>query len=239
MTIADAITAFSALIAAISFVYGVSAWKREYIGKRRIELAETVLARFYEAEEAIRAIRNPMGRSEEGKSRQRSNSETHEQSKALDQAYVQFERRDKHRELFADLQSLKFRFMATFGKSASEPFKELRDVLNEMSSAANELGNHWWPREKKGQLSDKDNDKTLKAEATFWRKLGEDEQDKITQRITKAVQKTEELLQKEIQLQFSWWRRAWRWRKNGSLGEQYTKNKIASETDLRFTTAPS
>ena len=48
MTIADAITAGSVLIAALSFMYGVSAWRREFIGKRHIELVETVLALFYE-----------------------------------------------------------------------------------------------------------------------------------------------------------------------------------------------
>ena len=70
MTVADAITAFSAAIAAISFVYGISAWKRKFVGKRRIELAEIVLTKFYEAAEVIRAIRSPFHWREEGKSRQ-------------------------------------------------------------------------------------------------------------------------------------------------------------------------
>ncbi len=58
MTIADAITAFSAAIAAISFVVGISTWRREFVGKRRIELAESVLALFYEAADAIQEIRS-------------------------------------------------------------------------------------------------------------------------------------------------------------------------------------
>ena len=69
MAIADAITAFSAAVADISFVFGVSASKREFVGKRRIELAETVLAKFYEAADVIREVRNPHSCSAEGKSR--------------------------------------------------------------------------------------------------------------------------------------------------------------------------
>jgi hypothetical protein len=66
MTIAEVIAASSPAIAALSFLYGVFAWKREFVGKRRIELAEDVLAKFYEAAEAIRAIRSPFGWGEEG-----------------------------------------------------------------------------------------------------------------------------------------------------------------------------
>ena len=47
MNIADVITAVSVAIAALAFVVGVNAWRREFVGKRRIELAENVLALFY------------------------------------------------------------------------------------------------------------------------------------------------------------------------------------------------
>ncbi len=53
MNIADVITAVSVAIAALAFVVGVNAWRREFVGKRRIELAENVLALFYEAQDAI------------------------------------------------------------------------------------------------------------------------------------------------------------------------------------------
>lgn len=66
---AEAITAASAAVTAVSVAWGISAWRREYVGKRRIELAESVLALFYEAEEAVKAIRSPFAYSGEGKSR--------------------------------------------------------------------------------------------------------------------------------------------------------------------------
>ena len=52
----DGLASISVIIAALSLVFGVYAWKREYVGKRRIELAQSVLAMFYEADDAIMAI---------------------------------------------------------------------------------------------------------------------------------------------------------------------------------------
>lgn len=75
MNAANIITSISVAIAALSFVSGVSAWKREFIGKRQIELAESVLAMFYEVEDAIREIRNPFAYTDEGKSRKRADNE--------------------------------------------------------------------------------------------------------------------------------------------------------------------
>ena len=63
-TIAQTVAIVSACWAIIS---GVGAWKREFIGKRKIELAEQVLAQFFEVRDAIACIRNPFSSSDEGK----------------------------------------------------------------------------------------------------------------------------------------------------------------------------
>ena len=47
-------TGFAAGVA----IYGIRSWRREFRGKRQIELAEDVLALFYEARDAITAIRS-------------------------------------------------------------------------------------------------------------------------------------------------------------------------------------
>lgn len=48
---------FVQMIAVISacwaIISGVGAWKREFIGKRQIELAEQVLAKFFEVKDAL------------------------------------------------------------------------------------------------------------------------------------------------------------------------------------------
>ena len=72
-TILQAVAIISACWAIIS---GVGAWKREFIGKRKIELAEETLEAFFEIKDAISFIRNPWSSANEGKSRQRGPHET-------------------------------------------------------------------------------------------------------------------------------------------------------------------
>jgi hypothetical protein len=190
---ADVISSVSVLIAALSFVAGVSAWKREFVGKRRIELAESVLAMFYEAEDAIREIRNPFSFGGEGKTRKRAENEREEESQLLDQAYVVFERYQKREQFFAQLRSMRYRYMAAFGSSAAEPFDELAKVLNEIFIAARMLGTHYWPRQGRVEMKAKEFQKHLddmhRHEAVFWY-MGDD-QDAITPRVRNAVKKVE------------------------------------------------
>jgi hypothetical protein len=47
----------SVLVASLVAIRGIQAWRREFVGKRRIELAEEVLALFYQAKDAIGWIR--------------------------------------------------------------------------------------------------------------------------------------------------------------------------------------
>lgn len=84
-TIAQAVAIVSACWAIIS---GVGAWKREFIGKRKIELAEETLAAFFELKDAVAFIRNPWSSGEEGKTRNRADYETKEESQLLDRGYT-------------------------------------------------------------------------------------------------------------------------------------------------------
>lgn len=195
MTIPDVITAISVAIAAIAFVYGVNAWKREFVGKRRIELAETVLAMFYEAQDAIREIRNPLGSINEGKARTRSDNEFEEESIALDRANVVFERYQKRGKLFAELRAMKYRFMATFGADTSKPFDELVLILNEIFSSAHVLGTYYWQKRGLKKMSEEKCqeffEQMQRHEAIFWFMGAEN--DKIVPRVEQAVKRIEEI----------------------------------------------
>jgi hypothetical protein len=183
------------IVAAFSFVLGYSAWQREFIGKRQIDLAETGLAMFYEVEDAIREIRNPSSYINEGKSRKRSDYETEEESQLLDQAYVVFERYQKREKLFAELRAMKYRFMANFDPQAGESFNELDKVLNEIFISAHMLGKHYWPRQGRVAMSENEFQKHLhemhKHEAIFW-SMGEDE-DTISPRVRSLIQNVENI----------------------------------------------
>jgi hypothetical protein len=129
--------------AAGTAVYSINAWRRELSGKRKYELAEEVLALFYQTRDHIAFIRNPGGNSQEGKSRKPIDGETPEEARARDEAYVAFERYQANRETFNRLQALRYRFRAIFGSIAEEPFLELNRIVLEILTAASMLGNYW------------------------------------------------------------------------------------------------
>ena len=66
----------SLIIVSWSAIYGIDSWRREYRGKRQIELAEDTLALFYQAQDIINWIRYPLSSADEGKSREVIDEET-------------------------------------------------------------------------------------------------------------------------------------------------------------------
>ena len=62
--------------------------------------------------------------------------ERDEEFEILDQAYIVFERYQKREKLFAELRSIKYRFMAAFGSANGQPFDEFGKVINEIFSSA-------------------------------------------------------------------------------------------------------
>lgn len=193
MTIANAVTALSAVIAAVSFVSGINAWKREFVGKRRIELAETALALFYEAQDAIQEIRSPFSYVGEGSTRQRGEHESPEESMRLDQAYIVSERYFKRAELFSKLKAKKYEVIVTFGAEAGEPFEEIQRVVAEIRVSAYMLGEYYWRRDRQTWNTVDDFRKYVeekqKHEAIIWW-MGEGN-DEITPRVQRAVEKME------------------------------------------------
>jgi hypothetical protein len=132
----DIIQCSAVVIASGVAIYGITAWKVEFVGKRRIELAEEVLVLFYEARDAIASIRSPLGYMGEGQTRKPWPSEKPEHKEALDQAHVLIERYNKHIDIFSRLHALRYRFMAQFGTDASTPFDDLNRLVNDLIFAA-------------------------------------------------------------------------------------------------------
>jgi hypothetical protein len=137
--IAQIAQSVSIVLAALFAVYGFDAWRREHVGKRRIELAEEVLSLFYQVRDAIADIRNPMGFGGEGSSRTPGKDERPEDKQALDSAYVLIERYRNHSELFSKLQSIRYRVMAQLGKEAAAPFDTLGQVVNKLIISAHRM----------------------------------------------------------------------------------------------------
>lgn len=178
------------IIASIVAIYGVRAWRRQFVGKRKIELAEEVLALFYEVRDIIKYIRDPGGFSKEGSSRETEGEETPLVKEARDRAFVPMERYNKHRSTFSKLYSLKYRFVAYFGKDAAAPFDDLRGILNEIFLAARRLS-RYWSIESGTPMTEEQVKKRDMSEAIIWE--DEAEEDQINPKLDHIIEQMERM----------------------------------------------
>src|SRR6202012_4354907 len=112
-------------LTALIALLGINEWRRQTVGKRKIELAEQVLASFYEAGDLFVWVRSPAAFGGEGETRQ-AEGEDENVRRSRNTYFVPIERMQKHSELFAKLQSQRYSFMALFGSDAVAPFDALR-----------------------------------------------------------------------------------------------------------------
>ena len=175
-----------AVIAACwAIISGVGAWKREFIGKRKIELAEEVLAYFFQIKDAVAAIRNPFSSGDEGKSRKRGDHEDKDEAELLDRGYIVFERYETHKEAFVRFNTLKYKFMASFGPETEEIFTDCNRILNSIFISARRLATYYWQRQGRVPMKDdefnKHLDEMFRHEGIFWDRM--DEKDEIRNKL--------------------------------------------------------
>lgn len=200
MRIATIFQSISIIIAAWTAVWGIYSWRKEFIGKRRIDLAEELLAQFYEAKDVISEIRSPFGFSGEGSSREASDKESEEEKEILDRVYVVYERYNVHKELFNNIRSLRYRAMAQLGHEIAEPFDQLNKQVMRIFISARRLS-HYWQRQGRTTWENKEAfeehmEKMHEHEAVFWEGGAED--DPITPLVDDAVNKMETICRNEI-----------------------------------------
>jgi len=191
--ISELIQALSVFSASWAIIAGIDAWKREFIGKRRIEVAEATLEKFYAVIDAIAFMRNAFSHAGEGKTRQRAPHEREQESALLDRGYIIYERYGQKKEIFAEFLTSKYRFMACFGKDSEELFNRTNQTVNKIFSAANVLSTHYWPRQGRPHRTDeefkKHLDQMFKYEAIFWDGYSED--DVIRKELSEILEKFE------------------------------------------------
>ena len=112
---------------------GVNAWRAETVGRRKAELAEEVLAQFYQAKDALTWARLPFGDA----TAQAPGAEG--DGRGAEAMAAPIERLNQASQVFSGLQASRYRFMAYFGEEAAKPFDELRKVHNEVMEAAAQL----------------------------------------------------------------------------------------------------
>jgi hypothetical protein len=102
-SVAPIFTAGAACSGAYIAYRGLTRWHDETVGKRRIELAEAVLADFYQACDIIKAARSRFGYSHEGLSRQKGETETEADTQLLNSYFAATERLMSKADFFAEM----------------------------------------------------------------------------------------------------------------------------------------
>jgi len=183
--------------ASIAAVLGArSEWKK-YNKKRQNELIVEVLESFYRVRDAFKRIRSPFGFSGEGATRLKQESETLEEKELFDRAYVPIERYKKEEEVFRNLDGLKYKFIANFGKEKAKLFEDLIWVLNQIIFTSNMLRTSWIQQGRpfrddqsfQGHL-----ERMHKFEGIIWE--GAHEPDEIKQKIDSAINEMESICEK-------------------------------------------
>ncbi len=137
--LANVCIACAAVFAARQGIRGLNAWRAEAVGKRTMELAEEVLADFYQAQEIIDEARIPVSFGDEGRTRQDADWETEDDKRTLNAYFVPAERLSKAGEFFAQLMARRYRFLALFGQEAAKPYDELFNIRREILGAVRML----------------------------------------------------------------------------------------------------
>lgn len=134
--IAPVFTAGAACFGAYIGWRGLMRWRVETIGKRKAELAEEVLADFYEASEIIKSSREVGGGSS---TRYIAPDETENETRELNAILMPEQRLEMKQEFFAQLKARQYRFVAVFGTEAGKPYDELFEIRKKINIATHML----------------------------------------------------------------------------------------------------
>ena len=125
----------SIVLAALVAAYGIDAWRREFIGKRKMELAEEVLALSLEAREIISYMRTPGGIEDEIQVRHAMKERQTATEIVKSILRRPLEKQDRHLEKLNRLWALSYRFRAQFGSDAAAPIDTLRGVVAQIKTS--------------------------------------------------------------------------------------------------------
>jgi hypothetical protein len=190
----EILQSLAVILASVAALVGISTWRREFLGKRRIELAEEVLASFYEARDAITVMRSPFSFESEGRSRKQAAHELPQEKEALDHAFVLLERYQIHTALWSRLDSLRYQCIARFGDAAVKPFELLRSIVTELRVSARSLARIWSDRTT--EFLDQERQRAVDArrekwESVFWE--GAADEDPIQPRVEHMIEEVESI----------------------------------------------
>jgi hypothetical protein len=133
------VTAATAIYGVRIGIQGLNKWRAETIGKRKAELAEEVLADFYEARDIINAARSPGGFGHEGATRTPAEWESEDDTRTLNAYFRTIERLRNKEAFFAKLDARRYRFIAHFGLEAAQVYDDLNKIHRQIVVAVQML----------------------------------------------------------------------------------------------------
>ncbi len=119
-------------------LWAVGKWRREHVGRWRMELAEDALAAMLEARDALGEIRSRLLFEGEASDRPHVDGEIERETEIRDRAYVVQRRYYERRDVIRRLRSLRYRFQIIFGAKSVEPFETATKVLWRLTWLADE-----------------------------------------------------------------------------------------------------
>lgn|GEM_PF-2558698 len=152
--------------------------RAESARERRIELAEDVLGLFYEAGEAIAAIRSSL------------DSDAKESLTGLVDTVKK--RLKQRAEIFDALESVKARFITRFGPEQAEPFEQIRQVLTDIRDAVARLNEF---EAAHGQAYDEEESERLISKMKKYEAIlrsGYEDVDEMSEIVDNAISRMEE-----------------------------------------------
>lgn len=135
--IANLLTGGAAVAAAWHAVRSLKAWRSEAIGRRKVEVAEDVLAGFYRVREIIFDARAPFVRAQEMQAGEGEDPELIAKS-----GYAPWRRIKSQWPFLMEWRSKRHTFAAWFGRESSTPYDEIERVLTEIRAAVESLVEH-------------------------------------------------------------------------------------------------
>ncbi|MCP4583907.1 MAG: hypothetical protein GY839_20030 [candidate division Zixibacteria bacterium] len=178
MNVLEIIESIFIILASIVAVLGVITWRFKMVGKKQYELAENILAKFYEAKDRLKYIRNPLS------FRSKDDEEGHYTDATV-------ERLENTKSFMLDLLKLKYQCMANFGSETGKLFDDFDNILDEISKSVHFLRTVTNMGIGSGsQVSDSTVDKIHESEAKIWRGI---DGDKISFRLEKIIRDVERI----------------------------------------------
>jgi hypothetical protein len=186
------VTAVTAIVAVVIAARGLKRWREEMIGRRRAEVAQEILADFYEARDIISWIRSPGSMGGEYEERAGREGEPEELRRHRDTYSVPLKRVHDHAEFFAKLQSRKYKAIAIFEVGAEEPYLRLNQIRSRIIVAAKAMMRVDPRREAREQ----DIERQQESESIIWEDY--EEPDEVRLQVDEIVSAIERRFRKEL-----------------------------------------